>query len=233
MISRVTDPRNFELLGLPPVDLLEDVADALREAGFDVVDCFRLATEVTSEWKYTPGKGEMRDRFTPQRASEFTIPVRARKLAEILNPQPRASIVIHKLLDWIDRVDIASQCNGGKPDFTTAGGGCIFPDDDDPWWLTELSRRAREEDAKPAPGDEDGPAASDEEPGPDEDALTNDSDPVTDDDGPNDGHVESQAIMPLKHMPEVAWVMPSVPSSDATMENLSCDPADISSLELQ
>ena len=31
------DPRNFHLLGLPPVDMLEEVAKALRAAGLDVV----------------------------------------------------------------------------------------------------------------------------------------------------------------------------------------------------
>ena len=36
LVSRVTDPRNFHLLGLPPIDMLEEVADAWRAAGLDV-----------------------------------------------------------------------------------------------------------------------------------------------------------------------------------------------------
>ena len=32
--------RNFHLLGLPPVDMLEEVAKALRAAGLDVVSAF-------------------------------------------------------------------------------------------------------------------------------------------------------------------------------------------------
>ena len=37
---RQQDPRNFHLLGLPPVDMLEEVAKALRAAGLDVVSAF-------------------------------------------------------------------------------------------------------------------------------------------------------------------------------------------------
>ena len=36
LVSRVTDPRNFHLLGLPPLDMLEEVAAAWRVAGLDV-----------------------------------------------------------------------------------------------------------------------------------------------------------------------------------------------------
>ena len=36
LISRVTDPRNFCLLGLPPADLLDEVAEAWAANGFDV-----------------------------------------------------------------------------------------------------------------------------------------------------------------------------------------------------
>ena len=213
LISRVTDPRNFELLGIPPLDLLEDVAEAWRAAGLDVVDCLRRATEVTCEWVYTPGGGEIRDRLCPKFMSEHTVPVKARKLAEILNPQPRASVVIRKLLDWIDRVDIASQRGDPRPPFATPTGGSIYPEDDDPWWLTELSRRAREE-PEPAPGDEDGPAASGEE-GPAEDALTEDEDPLSEDGSeayavPEPSGSQPTAV-PADHVAEVAWSVPSLP----------------------
>lgn len=40
LVSRVTDPRNFHLLGLPPIDMLEEVANAWRAAGLDVVCAF-------------------------------------------------------------------------------------------------------------------------------------------------------------------------------------------------
>ncbi len=209
LISRVTDPRNFELLGIPPLDLLEDVAEAWRAAGMDVVDCLRRATEVTCEWVYTPGAREIRDRLRPKFVSEHTVPVKARKLAEILNPQPRASVVIRKLLDWIDRVDIASQRGDPRPPFATPSGLSIFPEDDDPWWLTELSRRAQEE--PPAPGDEDGPQEEDAEEGKPEDALTDDEDPPSED-GSDTAMPEmlgSQPV-PVDHVAELAWSVPSV-----------------------
>ena len=42
LVSRVTDPRNFHLVGLPPIDMLEDVAKAWRAAGLDVGIMFRF-----------------------------------------------------------------------------------------------------------------------------------------------------------------------------------------------
>jgi hypothetical protein len=44
--SRVTDPLNFHLVGLPPVDMLEDVARAWAAAGLDVDECMTSAVEV-------------------------------------------------------------------------------------------------------------------------------------------------------------------------------------------
>eukprot|EP00973_Karenia_brevis_P015302 2093514-Karenia_brevis.AAC.1 len=41
--SRVTDPILFKLVGLPPLDLLDDVAKAWRARGLDVNNCFRDA----------------------------------------------------------------------------------------------------------------------------------------------------------------------------------------------
>ena len=50
LFSRVTDPENFMLVGMPPKDLIDVVATAWREAGLDVNECFRRATRVTNEW---------------------------------------------------------------------------------------------------------------------------------------------------------------------------------------
>ena len=73
MFSRVTDPRNLQLIGrrlnrckksrpcavfvsylagLPPDDILADVVDAWAKAGLDVVKCLRRCTTVTNEWVY-------------------------------------------------------------------------------------------------------------------------------------------------------------------------------------
>lgn len=40
------DPRNFELLGVPPADLLDDIAAAWHAAGMDMVECLRRAASV-------------------------------------------------------------------------------------------------------------------------------------------------------------------------------------------
>ena len=149
-------------MGLPPADLLEDVEDALRVAGFDVVDSFRRAVSVTGDFIYNPQGGEcIRDRIKPKHQTERTIPVRLRTLKQCLDPQPKARDVIHKLLDWIDRCDQASQRGVQRPTFVTVEGESIFPEDEDnKWWLTELQRRSDEEE-EPPPGDEDGPPSED------------------------------------------------------------------------
>ena len=72
-----------------------------------------------------------------------------------MNPQPDATVVIHRLLDWMDRVDVASQHGHARPPFRTIWGEDIFPPDDELWGLTDVSRRAKDEDEQPA--DEDGP----------------------------------------------------------------------------
>ncbi len=100
---------------------------------------------------------------------------------------------------------MASQRGEPRPPFATRTGRPIFPDDDDPWWLTELSRRVREEGGAPPPGDEDGPP-SDEE-GPADDELTEDEDPLSHGGGmgppaPDD---EPSAVWPVCQDPFVFW----------------------------
>ena len=43
LVSRVTDPKNFSLVGIPPRDLVEDLAQALLRAGIDVDSFFKKA----------------------------------------------------------------------------------------------------------------------------------------------------------------------------------------------
>lgn len=50
LASRCTDPRNFILHGLPPKDLLEDIADAINRAGRDAEQFFRKCVNVTKEF---------------------------------------------------------------------------------------------------------------------------------------------------------------------------------------
>ena len=78
-------------------------------------------------------------------------------------PQPDVSVVIKRLLGWVDRVDSASQTGGAPvPAFQTEAGHNIFPEDDELWWLTDINRRAPADEEK-VEGDEDGPPSEVEE----------------------------------------------------------------------
>ena len=191
LTSRVTDPRNCLLCGLPPKDLWEDVSQAWLRAGLNVDDCWRRACSVTNEWVYDAGPGLLKARIQQRIMTERSIPLKSRTLSEVLDPQPAASAVIKKLLDWIDRVDIASQTGAPKPLFETEEGDPIFPEDDDPWWLTDVSRRVAQEEK--VDGDEDGPASEEMEP---EQRECSDSDAGSELEG---------ASSSRRHAPFVAW----------------------------
>ena len=174
LFSRVTDPRHLELIGrtyfvaqtrihvyfkhatgLPPEDILEEVCRAWERAGIDVVESLRRATTVTNEWVYTPtAEGDIRSRLTERQVKERTVPVKLKDLYEIVDAQPRALAVIRKLLDWISRVDLASQQGLPRPAFKHVDGEPIFPPEEEQWWLTDFQQRKKPEDNA---GDEDGP----------------------------------------------------------------------------
>ena len=84
------DPRNFELLGIPPIDMLEDVAEAWRREGLDVAECLRRAVTITNDFVYEPEHASVLDRIQKRRSGHTRVPVRLRDLCEILNPQPEA-----------------------------------------------------------------------------------------------------------------------------------------------
>ena len=131
---------------------------AWQSAGLDVAECLQRAAVVTNEWVYTAGNGDVRERFTPRLISERTVPVAHRDLYEVINPQPKALVVIRRLLDWIGRVDMASQRGGTRPAFKTTDGDPIFPGEDDKWWLTDVQQRKNPDEVQQAP-DEDGPVS--------------------------------------------------------------------------
>ena len=79
------------------------------------------------------------------------------------------------MLDFIDIVDLATQIGDPRPPFKTADGEDIFPDNDEPWWLTDVSRRAPAEEQDP--GDDDGPASEVVDEG--QQAEFSDDDPVS------------------------------------------------------
>jgi len=158
LISRVTDPENFQLIGLPPADLLDAVARAWQEAGMSTEECLQRAVGVTKEFEYVNGPDALCDRVRPVHKAERTTQIRHKDLSEILLPQPRATAVYRRLLDWIDRADRASQAPAvSRPAFLTAEGGTIFPDESDTWWLLDMKRKAEENKAQDEQCDEDGP----------------------------------------------------------------------------
>ena len=78
LISRVTDPSNMILIGIPPKDMVEDVAQALRENGMDPDAVFARACEVTQEWQYDHTATLLRNRFKQRFVSERTVPLKHR-----------------------------------------------------------------------------------------------------------------------------------------------------------
>ena len=89
---KVTDPRNMLLAGVPPKDLIEDVAQALIGHGIDVDKYFEDACKVTRDWEYDRSKARVLDRIQQRYNHERSIPLKRRSLAECLNPQPEAHV---------------------------------------------------------------------------------------------------------------------------------------------
>ena len=92
--SRVTDPTLFHAVGLPPADLLDDVAAAAwNEAGLDVDDCFAKAAKVSGEWEYTAAADgvdkcrNVRARLKPVHQEERCVKLKLFMSPEILNPR--------------------------------------------------------------------------------------------------------------------------------------------------
>lgn len=128
--------------------------------------------------------------------SERMVPLKHKMLAEILNPMAEATEVIARLLDFIDRVDVASQAGAPRPPFETVDGGSIFPEDpENHWWLTGISKQKLPEEDQQNEGHEDGPPSEYDEGG----ALhVSDEDPLSEDDGP-------RPSVPSEFVPNLAW----------------------------
>ena len=83
LISRCTDPKNFELVGIPPADCLMDVVAAWTKAGLDAVEILRKSTELTREFVYDPAPEDIRDRIKPRFVNTKLVPVKNRTLGEV------------------------------------------------------------------------------------------------------------------------------------------------------
>ena len=121
---------------------------------------------------------------------ETSVPVKHKELWEVIDAQPKALAVIKRLLDWISRVDLASQQGIPRPAFKTVEGDPIFPPEEEQWWLTDFQQRKKPEEIA---GDEDGPPTEAEE---EDKSETDDEDPTSEEDvvekghGPNDATFE-------------------------------------------
>ena len=80
LISRATDPRNVELVGIPPKDLIAAVVEAMNKAGLDGVDILKKSCDITREFAYDPTVEDMVDRVKPRYVSEKSLPVKNRSL---------------------------------------------------------------------------------------------------------------------------------------------------------
>ena len=86
-----TDPNNFELLGLPPKDLVSSLAVALRRAGYDYDEVFQRCIAVSNEWNYNATSSpNVAERFSQKYMRQRSVPMAHKTLEEILNPQPVA-----------------------------------------------------------------------------------------------------------------------------------------------
>ena len=111
----------------------------------------------------------------------MTVPVKLKCLEDIIDAQPNALTVIKDLLDWISRVDLASQEGLPRPVFRTVAGKPIFPPQEEAWWLTDFQQRKKAEDIA---GDEDGPPSEVEE---EEELEIDDEDPTTEEEVTGEG----------------------------------------------
>ena len=101
LVSRVTDPQNFLLTGLPPKDLWEDVSEAWRRAGLNVDDCWKRALSVCNEWLCEPGVGPLKTLVRQRICHERSVPLKNRTLAEVLDPQPESCFFSSVLYDQL------------------------------------------------------------------------------------------------------------------------------------
>ena len=142
-VSRVVDPERYAAVGLPPADLMGEVAAARAAQGWDVSGLIAQAASVTGDWVHTPTDGDadpttsVRSRLQPRYDERRRVPLRLGLLSQILNPQPETARVLHGLLYWIEQADQAAQQGKPRPALLRPDGQPLFPQDE-PWWLTDL-----------------------------------------------------------------------------------------------
>ena len=82
---------NFELVGVPPKDLVSSLAVALRKANYDYDEVFERCIGVSNEWNYNPtSSSNVAERFSQKYIRQRSVPMTHKTLEEVLNPQPVA-----------------------------------------------------------------------------------------------------------------------------------------------
>ena len=82
---------NFELLGLPPKDLVSSLAVELRKTGYDYDVVFQRCIGVSNEWNYNAiSSSNVAERFSQKYIRQRAVPMTHKTLEEVLNPQPVA-----------------------------------------------------------------------------------------------------------------------------------------------
>ena len=112
LVSRVTDPRHFVLIGIPPRDLVADVARAVYAAGLDVDGFYDRACTVTNDWMFvSEAKNNLADRIQQRvfKADEKSTPLIFRTLGACLDP-PARRVCRYPPLARLDR-----QMRPGEP----------------------------------------------------------------------------------------------------------------------
>ena len=68
--------------GIPPRDLLQEIAGALYEKRIDVDEFFRRSCSVTNEWEYDAARPAVVNRIQQRRFTERSVPLAFRTLED-------------------------------------------------------------------------------------------------------------------------------------------------------
>ena len=95
---------------------------------------------------------------------------------------------------------MASQTGAPKPEFQTTSGEPIFPESEEPWWLTDISRHVGQE-GEQQEADQDGPAIA----GEGKDEQEDEQKELSDDDPSSEPEQVSASASSSGYNPNVAF----------------------------
>ena len=76
---------NFELVGVPPKDLVSSLAVALRRAGYDYDEVFQRCIGVSNEWNYNPTRNSsVAEKFSQKYIRQKIVPMTPKTVEEVL-----------------------------------------------------------------------------------------------------------------------------------------------------